>query len=252
MFAQKDIEDRFVRISGSTRIGIKIVDEINQQTTDVNFPGQAPTAQDVRQLFQIVNDLTEQCDWFVLSGSIPAGLSADVYAELVEIIKAKNKCIALDTSGEGLQRALPCGPTLIKPNLNELEELVGEPLESQMAIVQAAQSLREYDIEYVVVSMGAQGAIFVDGEAVVLARPPIVTVKSTVGAGDAMVSGMVMGILQNDSLADCARLATAFSVNAITHVGSGLSSLSLVKDCVKQIAVQHLDAQSGTTAGGRR
>jgi 1-phosphofructokinase len=67
-----------------------------------------------------------------------------------------------------------------------------------------------------------------------------------------MVSGMVMGILQNDSLADCARLATAFSVNAITHVGSGLSSLSLVKDCVKQIAVQHLDAQSGTTAGGRR
>jgi fructose-1-phosphate kinase PfkB-like protein len=86
--------------------------------------------------------------------------------------------------------------------------------------------------------MGEQGALFVESGEVVASRPPEVTVKSTVGAGDAMVSGMVAGKARGDSLADCARLATAFSVDAITRVGSGLPSMASVRALMDQIEVQ--------------
>lgn len=238
LFVQKEIEDRFVRIAGSTRTGIKIVDEVKQETTDINFPGEAPTDDDVAALFQIVEDLTARCRWFVLSGSIPAGLSADIYRELVEAIKTKDRSVALDTSGEGLQRAVSAAPTLLKPNVDELRDLSGEPLREEREIVRAARRLLAEGIECVVVSMGAEGALFVEGEEVVMARPPQVTVKSTVGAGDAMVSGMVAGKVQNDSLVDCARLATAFAAAAVTRVGSGLPAQDLIEELMQEVVVE--------------
>jgi fructose-1-phosphate kinase PfkB-like protein len=93
-------------------------------------------------------------------------------------------------------------------------------------------------LKTVIVSMGADGAIFVEAGEVVLAQPPRITVKSTVGAGDAMVSGTVTGKMQDAPLAECARLATAFSLSAISHVGAGLPSLEEIETFKSQVVVQ--------------
>lgn len=241
LFARKKIEDRFVRIAGRTRVGIKIVDEANRETTDLNFPGQAPTEADVAQLFRIVEELTGDCQWFVLAGSVPAGLTPHIYGELVKLIKSKGRTVALDTSGEALRQALPAAPTLVKPNIDELQELVGQRLETQAAVIQAARSWLARGMQTVVVSMGAAGAIFVEADEVVLAQPPQVIVKSTVGAGDAMVSGTVAGKMQGFSLADCARLATAFSTSAVSQVGSGLPSPEIIENFKNQVTINHLN-----------
>ncbi len=76
LFSQKGIEDRCVRIAGATRIGVKITDPTLHQTTDINFPVQAPEP-DIVRLFDILKELAADHEWFVLSGSIPAGVSAD-------------------------------------------------------------------------------------------------------------------------------------------------------------------------------
>ncbi|HEX6303466.1 MAG TPA: 1-phosphofructokinase [Anaerolineales bacterium] len=241
LFAKKRIEDRFVRIAGSTRIGIKITDEVNKETTDINFPGQAPAAPDIDALFQIVEALIADCSWFVMAGSIPAGCSPDIYAELVRFVTSHGRAVALDSSGEGLRRALPATPTLIKPNIDELQDLVGRKLATQAEVVAAARGLLEQGMETVVVSMGAQGAIFVEANDAVLAQPPQVTVKSTVGAGDAMVSGTVAGKIQDAPLAECARLGTAFSASAISHIGSGLPSLEGIETIKRQVMVRELN-----------
>lgn len=241
LFARKKIEDWFLRINGRTRTGIKIIDEVHQETTDLNFPGQAPTAADVRSLFQIVESLAADCSWFVLAGSIPAGVSSSVYRDLIEIIRAKGRAVALDTSGEGLHQALPAKPTLIKPNLDELRELTGQSLSTQAKVVDAAQRLLHQGMQTVVISMGAQGAIFVEADEVVLAQPPKVTVVSTVGAGDAMVSGIVAGKTLGLSLAECARLATAFSASAVSQVGSGLPAPEIIENFKNQVNIHHLN-----------
>jgi 1-phosphofructokinase len=240
LFARKKIEDRFVRIAGSTRTGIKIIDAVNQETTDLNFPGQAPTPENVQTLFQVVSELTESCDWFVLAGSIPTDVSAEIYGELVQLIRRKGRNVALDTSGSSLDQALSAAPTLVKPNIHELEELEGRSLNTQARVIQAARNWLEKGLQTVIVSMGAEGAIFVEVDEVVLAQPPRVTVKSTVGAGDAMVSGTVAGKTQGYSLAECARLATAFSTSAISQVGAGLPAMEAIEHLKGQVKIKQL------------
>jgi 1-phosphofructokinase len=236
LFAQKHIDDHFIRIAGQTRVGIKISDPVQQQTTDINFPGQAPTQADLDALFGQLARL--DATWFVLAGSIPPGVEPAIYRDIVTTLKAQGHNVALDSSGEALRLALEAAPQIIKPNVHELEEILGTSLTTPDAIVHAVKPFLERGTRLVAVSMGEQGACFITEEGLVAARPPRVDVKSTVGAGDAMVAGIIAGQLRGLSLADCARLATAFSLDAITHIGSGLSSVAAVEGLMKQVRVE--------------
>jgi 1-phosphofructokinase len=122
----------------------------------------------------------------------------------------------LDTTGAALPAALRSGPDIIKPNQHELEALVGRALPTEAAVIAAARALVAGGVGLVVVSRGPEGACFVTDEAVVVARPPAVTVGSTVGAGDAMVAGLVIAQIRGASIADTARFATACAVAALT------------------------------------
>ncbi len=239
LFERKGIEDRCVRIAGQTRIGVKVSDEVLHQTTDINFPGETPSPADIAHLLEILAELTATHEWFVLSGSIPHGVSAGIYEEMVRILVGKK--VVLDTSGEGFRQAVPAGPWLIKPNVDELSEYAGKPLDSPTAVLEQARAVMgRYNIHSVVISMGKEGAIFVEGDETIWAVPPAVVVKSTVGAGDAMVAGIVAGKIRGLALAECARLATAFSVTAISHIGSGLPSIEAVQSARERVTIREL------------
>jgi 1-phosphofructokinase len=239
LFERKGIEDRFVRIPGQTRIGVKISDAVLKQTTDINFPGLMPSPAAIERFFAILGELASTHEWFVLSGSIPAGVSAGIYGEMVKALAGKRT--VLDTSGEGFRQAIAAGPWLIKPNADELGELVGEKLATSDAIIRVARELMQrHDIMTVVVSMGKEGAIFIEGQETVWAVPASVEVKSTVGAGDAMVAGIVAGKTAGLSLAECAKLATAFSMTAISHIGSGLPSIEAVQAARERVTIHEL------------
>ena len=236
-FARKRIDDQFVRIPGRTRIGVKIVDEVNQQTTDINMPGLTPPADGMDRLLKTIEQLSASCDWFVLSGTLPPGVPATIYATIITQLKGHGKQVALDTSHDALREGVLAGPTILKPNRDELQELVGQPLTSEADIEQAARQLLDSGLQLVVISMGKRGALFVDQETSLIALPPAVSVKSTVGAGDAMVAGLIAGRAQGLSLSDCARLATAFSLGRITQVGSQLPSPETLDAYFHQVSI---------------
>lgn len=171
-FAEKGIVDRFIRIPGKTRVNVKIIDAVQQQVTDINFPGQTAGDRDIESLHQAIDQLSATCDWFILSGSIPGGMSTGIYADLIRRLKATGKTVVLDASGDGFRQAISAAPDAVKPNIDELRDLLGQPLDTQKAIVQAARDLLAQGMQCVIVSMGADGAIFVDAHDVVLARPP--------------------------------------------------------------------------------
>src|SRR5215207_1940620 len=182
-FASRGIADHFVRIAGRTRVGIKIADDRTRQTTDINFPGLVPTEEEIDELFAHIASLARPGRWFVLSGSVPAGLPDGIYAGMIESIHHRGGRVVLDTSGPPLREALAGHPEVMKPNVDELGELAGQALGTPGAVRAAAESLLARRIQRVVVSMGGDGAMFVDGGQALLARPPKVTVRSTVGAG---------------------------------------------------------------------
>lgn len=236
-FARKKIEDCFIRVPGETRVNVKIMDEHNQETTDLNMPGEAPEQEDINRLSQQVEALAESCEWIVLSGNLPPGLPSNFYAALIQSIKRKNRPVVLDTSGDALVEGLKAGPRMIKPNIHELSQLIGRELSELAEVHFAARSLLNEDVQLVVISMGADGALFVKESESLLALPPSVPLKSTVGAGDAMVAGLVAGSVKDLSLEDSARLATAFSLSAITRVGRDLHTRDEIESYQKQILI---------------
>lgn len=236
-FQRKGIEDRFIRVPGETRINIKIMDEANQTTTDLNTPGQIPGEYAVSRFYEQVEAMAEACECFVLSGNLQAGLPSNFYAELIKFLKSKKRMVFLDTSGEALVEAVKAGPNIIKPNIHELSMLVNKPLNEISDVYSSAVSLINEETTIVVVSMGSDGALFVEKDRAFIARPPLVTVKSTVGAGDAMVAGLVAGLSKKMSLKDCARLATAFSLSAVTRLGRDLPKPSVIEEFQKQVEI---------------
>lgn len=241
LFHRKAIADHFVRIPGKTRVNVKLVDEAQGQVTDINFPGQSVTEADQSALMGAIATLTPTHDWFVLAGSIPAGVSPTLYHDLVVSLKAQGKTLVLDTSGAPLGHALTAQPDVIKPNVVELGELLGMPLADEVAVVAAARDLVRSGIRLVVVSMGADGALFVNADTAIHAQPPTVEVKSTVGAGDAMVAGTVAGLVAGKSLADCAQLATAFSIGALGQLGPRLPPMEVIAAMCDRVSLRYLD-----------
>jgi 1-phosphofructokinase len=190
----------------------------------------------MNSLLETIERLAASYDWFALSGNLPPGAPTTIYATIISQLKMHGKRVVLDTSGEALRESVRAGPTIVKPNVDELQQLTGQSLSDEAAIEQAARQLLG-DIQLVVISMGERGALFVDAATTLIATPPRVQVKSTVGAGDAMVAGLIAGQVQGLSLPDCARLATAFSLGAITRVGSHLPTPETLQAYVQQVTV---------------
>jgi 1-phosphofructokinase len=238
-FASKGIDDCFVRIPGDTRINVKVVDEFNQQTTDINMPGQTPPQGAMSTLLAAIEQLASSCDWFVLSGSLPPHVPTRIYATIITRLKRQKKRVILDTSGEALREGIQAGPSIVKPNIEELQNLIGHTLASEAEIQQAAHQLLKGDIELVVVSLGRQGAMLVEQAASLIATPPDMKVKKTFGAGDAMVAGLVSAQIQRLSLADCGRLATAFSMGAIANLSYNLPAREILCQYFQQVYVRN-------------
>ncbi len=238
-FAAKGIDDCFVRIPGKTRINVKVVDEMNQQTTDINMPGQTPPQEAIDTLLGTIEQLANSCDWFVLSGSLPPHVPATIYGTIITQLKRQKKRIILDTSGEALREGIQADPTIVKPNIEELQHLLRRSLTSEAEVQQAAHQLLNKDIELVVVSMGRQGAILVEQAKTIIATPPAITVKKTFGAGDAMIAGLIAAQIQGLSLADCGRLATAFSMGAIAHLSYNLPPRDILWQYFHQVSVRN-------------
>jgi 1-phosphofructokinase len=237
-FASKQIDDRFVRIPGSTRTNVKVIDEANQQTTDINMPGLHPPPEALDALTKTVTQLAPSCDWFVLSGSLPPGVPATIYATLINQLKQQGKQTLLDTSGDALRTGIQANPTIIKPNFEELQQLTGQTLEGEDEILRGARQLLNEELRLVVVSMGKEGALFVEQASALLAIPPAISVKKTFGAGDAMVAGLLAAQLQNLNLADTARLATTFSLAAITRLDYHLPNHATLQAYFPQVSIK--------------
>ena len=181
----------FVNVEkGNTRINVKIK---SSNITEVNAQGPEISLQDVEKLYEKLAALTKG-DILVLAGSTPKGHDG-IYGNIMEHLADKDVRFVVDTSGQKLVNCLKYKPFLIKPNKDELSEIVGGLLENDQAIVAAARKLKEMGAVNVLVSLGGDGALLVDENDVVhRAYAHKITPVSTVGAGDSMVAGFFAGV----------------------------------------------------------
>lgn len=205
-----------VRIAGAIRSNVTVV-EPDGTTTKLNEPGAVLAADELAQIVDAAVAAAAGADWLVASGSLPPGASASVYGDIVGRLAGTDTRVAVDTSGAALAASLPAGPCLVKPNQEELAECVGHPLLTFGDVVEACRTLRDRGAGAVLASLGAAGALLVDGDGVRLARAPVTCPLSSVGAGDALLAGfLAAGGRGTGALVE----AVAWGTAAVTLPGS--------------------------------
>lgn len=240
LFRSQHIRDEFIRIPGETRTGIKIVDEGSRETTDINFPGLEPNADEGRAFEKKLRSLVKPGRWFVLAGSLPAGFSIGFFEEIIALIKTGGALVAADTSGEALKIAIRSGADLVKPNQHELAEFLGHDLPDFASRVAAARELQRDKVPHVILSLGSEGALFITPEKALMASAPPVKVMSTVGAGDSLLAGCLAGLVSRQPPSECARLASVFAWAALEDVARKLPDPDVIRKRLAAINVQPL------------
>lgn len=207
-----------VRIRGAIRSNITIV-EPDGTTTKINEPGAELSTEELNAVFDSVLQTVESADWLVASGSLPPGTPAGVYADLVRSLSDSDTRVAIDTSGPALEAVLAAGPTLVKPNRDELAEATGVRLVTIADVVEAAFRLRDRGARAVLASLGADGAVLVDDDGAIHGRTPVVSPLSSVGAGDAMLAGFLAGAGAGET---ALTQGLAWGAAAVLQPGSGM------------------------------
>jgi len=234
LFVAKNIADRFIRASGATRTNIKIV--AGGQTTEINLPGVAATPD---CLEAVDREADNAQDLVLLSGSLPQGCPTDHLAHLLVGLSARGLRVIVDSSGPALAAVLNGSrmPLCIKPNVEELEEWAGCPLRDIDDILAIALELRARGVGIVAVSMGERGALFCSDEGSVIASLSASHIVSTVGAGDALVAGIIAALSEGAKLERLAQLATAFAVGKLGLAGPNLPEREQVESLASRVSL---------------
>ena len=176
----------------------------------------------------------------VFSGSVLPGIAPDVYFQLIAGCKQRGAVTILDADNELLKKGVAAGPYLLKPNIHELERLAGRKLKAIDDIADCARQLmNDNGIKFMVVSMGSQGALFIDGERSAFSPALQVETRSTVSAGDAMVAALAWCLSEKKGFSETVKLAMACgAANAMTE-GSNPAGNSLVYQFVDRVKLKY-------------
>lgn len=222
LLEKQNVPAIIIETKNETRENIIIVDQSKNQQYRFGMPGTELTMDEWQQCLYAIEKRND-IEFIVASGSLPPGVPLDIYARLAVIAKKKNAKLIVDTSGEALKHAAEEGVYLIKPNIGELALLVGvEKIDNSEIVDLGKKLILKGSCEILVVSMGEKGAMLITKDEDHHVTPPQVERRSTVGAGDSMVAGLVLAISNGQPLQQVLKYGVACGTAATMNPGTEL------------------------------
>jgi len=222
LLEKENVPSIIIEAKNETRENIIVYEELTALQYRFGMPGNPLSDIEWKKIMQAVEDAND-IKYIIASGSLPPGVPTDIFARLAIIAKKKNSKFIVDSCGEALVNAVNAGVFLLKPNLGELSTLAGKDYLEKNEIATAAKQLIEKNkCEAIVVSMGKEGALLVTKDMEMKITPPAVEQKSTVGAGDSMVAGIVYSLFKGNDLETAVQYGVACGTAATLNAGTGL------------------------------
>lgn len=237
---KRKIDYRFTHIEGNTRTNTKIVDKVNNTFTDINEAGPEIEKETLEAFIDDFKKICSSDDIVVLSGGVSPSVPRDIYAVLTAAAKEKGATVILDADGELLKEGLKSKPDIIKPNEHELSVLFDIDGKDKKQLILAGKKLIGSGISKILISLGAEGAIYITNNGVLYAEGVKVPVKSTVGAGDSMVAALVYSLINKFTDTDTLKYAMSFGVSSVTLEGTQACSLKQVREYLGKIKITRL------------
>lgn len=238
MINREGLKHSFLRVPGRVRTNTKIVSRDGKGTTELNEPGEAIPAEQLKWFTAMAKEHIGEKDLVVLTGSLPPECPQTAYRDMMEALGG-HRCI-LDAQGEALLAGAEAQPLLIKPNLHELERTLGIELRTLRSIRDAAMIFLHKGVQHVMVSMGSMGAMYVSKKNTLYAPALRVEASSTVGAGDAMLGGILKGMEVEGDMAKAFRYGVAAGAASVMTEGTQLIRREDFERLLTQVRVQEV------------
>ena len=234
------IETDFIRIAGETRTNISIVSQEQKHYIKVNESGPTISAYEISGFLKKIKELVQPGDWWVLAGSLPPGVPDDIYSQIIKIVQTGRAHAILDTSGQSLLLGCQASPFLVKPNASEAAQLSGKPYNTIRQLTEIPPFIHKFGVENVVISAGKKGALLSDGSSQWLGVAPKIKEQNPIGAGDAMVAGLVWRLAMGESLPSALKWGIACGAAAASQAGTGMAPRSLVETLLPKIELKEV------------
>jgi 6-phosphofructokinase 2 len=228
----------FTKIHNETRAHITILQRKKKLQTLLGTLCPAISQIEVDEFFRKVQKIPANSH-IVISGSIPQGMNDNFYAQLITTLKEGDSKVILDTDEEALKRGADAGPYLIKPNIHEFGRLVETTVSEIEEIINYARPY-ENKIKYIVVSMGAKGAVGISKEGNFHVIPPKISVRSSIGAGDSLVAGIIFALSENSPFEDALALGVACGTASALNPGSDLCKMNDINTIKKDVRIEKI------------
>ncbi|MGA7328685.1 MAG: 1-phosphofructokinase family hexose kinase [Rhodomicrobium sp.] len=238
---QENIRKLAIPIEEATREDFTVVE--TSTGNEFRFVSKGPHLReaDWRRCLETFAGFRDPIDLLVAGGSLPPGVPEDFYAWIAEIARGRGVPFALDTSGAALRAALEQGVHLVKPNLREMRELMGEPLANLTSCIEACKRLvASAKANLVALTLGSQGAVLVTKNGAWFAPPLLIKAISTVGTGDSFLGAMVCGLACGLSEQEAFRQGVAAGSAALLAPGTELCQSADVQDLLKHVVIKPL------------
>lgn len=230
----KGVVPEFVKINGRNRTNVKII-ENNGRLTEINEQGFEVTPENINELIEKLLKYACPENSFILTGSVPRGVSKAIYRQLADVLKKNGANVYVDADGELLKYAVESAPRAIKPNELELLEYFGDKSFSEKTLISRAKELVDKGIETVIVSRGSRGSLFIQKNSVVKCEALDISVKSSVGAGDAMIAAFAFRMEKGYPYDECVKYSVASSAYAAMLETPYFTNSEEIQNLVKRV-----------------
>lgn len=228
LLKREGVKTKFVKIAGYSRISVTVSNRSDHRQTRLSFPGPSVSKREKDRLFDLF-EKRRGASVLVVGGSLPEGFGAGDLKRLISSAKDRKIEAVIDCPGGLLREIISAGPLLIKPNLDEFQELTRSGAETLSAVYRRARRLLNH-VPFVCVSSVEGGTLLVTSEGCYFGRIPKVKIRSTVGAGDSMVASMTAQIFRgNRSAQELLRWGLAASAATLSHTGTALGTASEIR-----------------------
>lgn len=237
---QLGIPSVLVPAYGRLRENLKLYDAETGEMTEINEPGSPIDQSTMTRILQRFDALLPDTDVLVLSGSVPPGVDAEIYARLIQRAKEAKVFTVLDAAGELLREGIKAGPDLIKPNRFEMETLCGRTLDTLEIALEEAQRVLDEGVGAVCLSLGDRGALLLDGKERWYAPGAAVEVRGMQGAGDSLVAGLCIGRIEGWSTERTLRTGIALAQGSLMREGTQLCTRQLFERLIDTVRAERV------------
>ena len=233
-----------VPIQNEIRTNLTITDR-HGLTVNLNEAGPAVSKTELASVERVVRQTLKQASWLLLCGSIPPGVPPRFYARLIAMAREKKVKTLLHADGGALREGIEMGPTVVTPNQQEAERLLGRTLLTRTHYLEAARQIRDMGAESVLLSLGSRGAVGAFASGLVEALPPRIDAISPIGAGDALSAAYTWASSRKgakpSSQEDALRWGVAAGSASARLPGMKFATLSQTEEIYREVEVRRVE-----------